>query len=132
MGGGGLRHLSLLEFMQWKYMLCPNPDPDYDPGPTNDLSRVRECLVGLAPTDYRRGLPLIQPPLGPEPPLGPIGVSWLEGWPHFMGEVVFCIVGTFQSVLTTGVATFQGSRLEGVHCIHTPPGIGMHFMSVYT
>ena len=27
------------------------------------------------------------------------------------------IFGTFRSGLNTGVATFQGSRLEGVHCI---------------
>ena len=34
---------------------------------------------------------------------------------HFRGELV-SISGTFQSGLNTGVAAFQGSRLEGVHC----------------
>ncbi len=42
------------------------------------------------------------------PPLGPVKVSWLEGWPHFRGEFV-----SFQSGLNTGVATFQRSWLEG-------------------
>ncbi len=56
------------------------------------------------------GLPLIQSPLGP------VKVSWLEGWPHFRGE--FAVGKTFWSGHNTGVASFQGSRLKGVHCTY--------------
>ncbi len=88
------------------------------------------------------GLPLIRPPLGP------VRVSWLEGWPHLQRWICTiqwtpsnpATLGTRQSVLirgvasfqgwictrkhnfvtfwsglNTGVASFQGSRLEGVH-----------------
>ena len=48
------------------------------------------------------------------PPLGPIKMSWLEGWPHFGKELV--LQSLFLSGLNTGVATFRGSRSEGVHC----------------
>ncbi len=44
------------------------------------------------------------------PPLGPVKVSLLEGWPHFRGEFVLkSILWDFSSGLNTGVATFQGS-----------------------
>ena len=41
----------------------------------------------------------------------------IEGWPH-SGLNLYCEVyfWTFHSGLNTGVATFQGSSLEGVHC----------------
>ena len=57
------------------------------------------------------GLPLIRPPLGP---IKSGGVA------SFLGGKLYykAYFGTFRSGLNTGVAAFQGSRLEGVHCMY--------------
>ena len=41
--------------------------------------------------------------------------SWLEGWQVLNLYCKACF-GTFRSGISTGVATFQGSRLSPVHC----------------
>ena len=62
---------------------------------------------------YRRvvnsGLPLIQPPLKS------IKVSWLEGWPHFRGNIEFVYFGTFWSGLS---AHFRGVHIRGSSLYH--------------
>ncbi len=57
---------------------------------------------------YYSGLPLIWPPLGP------VKVSWLEGWPQ--GSGVYVGICTWK-LLNTGMASFGGGGI-GVHCLN--------------
>ncbi len=63
--------------------------------------------------------------------LGPVKVSWLEGWPHFRGGFALSVHwDNSKWPQYTGVASFQGSRLEGVHCMYTHgANNGLHFIT---